>query len=269
MGQVQGAVTILIRSTWTLTVSDSTVLPRSYGLELVKDLHRRMGLEMGGETIPAVTYSGITGCCSGSKDFLTFHPDEFYQLSVCGLQKTASKVIASLDLSPSLELLGAKFNVINREDEITSYENLYHTIVVAEPEPVRRFNLNFTTPTAFAQNRTYLPLPVPRLMFHSWLERWNHFAPVYLGSNELIGYLEGAIVLSRHQLQTRSFQVHSGKISGFTENVTLQVLHRTDPLLASVANLLVHYAQFSGTGVKTRLGMGKTVLGSSTNGTRL
>ncbi len=255
---------MLIRSTWTLTVIEPAVLPRSYGLELVKDLHRRMGLEMGGETIPSVTYAGITGFYSASKDFLTFHPDEFYQMSVCGLQETASKAIASVDLSPSLEFLGAKFDVVNRENDITSYEELYHTLVAAEPEPVRRFNLNFTTPTAFAQNRTYLPLPVPTLMFRSWLERWNHFAPVYLGSDELIGYLEGAIALSRHKLQTRSFQVHSGKVNGFTGDVTLQVLHRTDPLLANVANLLVHYAQFSGTGVKTRLGMGKTVVSSST-----
>jgi CRISPR-associated endoribonuclease Cas6 len=219
---------------------------------------------MGSETIPSVTYSGITGFCSASKDFLTFNPDEFYRLSVCGLQETASKAIASLDLSPSLEFLGAKFDVVNREDDITSYENLYHALVAAEPEPVRFFNLKFTTPTAFAQQRTFLPLPVPNLMFRSWLERWNHFAPVYLGSDELIGYLEGAIVLSRHQLQTCSFQVHSGKVSGFTGNLTLQVLHRTDPLLANVANLLVHYAQFSGTGVKTRLGMGQTSINIGT-----
>lgn len=249
---------MLIRSTWTLSVSEPTVLPCSYGLELVKDLHRRMSLEIGGNTIPSVTYSGITGFCSTSKDFQTFNPDEFYHLSVCGLQETASKAIASLDLSPSLEFLGAKFDVVNREDDISSYENLYQTLVAAEPEPVRYFNLKFTTPTAFAQQHTFLPLPVPNLMFRSWLERWNHFAPVYLGSDELIGYLEGAIALSRHKVQTRSFQVHRGKVNGFTGNVTLQVLHRTDPLLANVANLLLHYAQFSGTGVKTRLGMGLT-----------
>ncbi len=255
---------MLIRSVWTLSGSQPAVLPRSYALELVKDLHQRMGLEMGGEAIPSVTYSGITGFCSASKDFLTFHPDEFYQLSVCGLQETASKAIASLDISPSLEFLGTKFDVVNREDDITSYEELYHALVAAEPEPLRCFDLKFTTPTAFAQHGTFLPLPVPNLMFRSWLERWNHFAPVYLGSDELLSYLERAIVLSRHKLQTRSFQVHRGKVNGFTGEVTFQVLRHSDPLLANAANLLVHYAQFSGTGVKTRLGMGKTVVRSST-----
>lgn len=249
---------MLIRSTWTLTVSEPTVLPRTYGLELVKDLHRRMNLEMGNSTIPAVTYSGITGFYSGYRDFLTFSPEEFYELSLCGLQEGVSKVIASLNLSPCLEFLGAKFDVLNREDDITSYENIYHTLVAVEPEPVRAFDLKFSTPTAFSQHHTFLPLPVPYLMFRSWLERWNNFAPVYLGSDELIAYLREAIALSQHKIQTSLFQLPKGYVNGFTGKVTLQVLNRTEPLLANVANLLVHYAQFAGTGVKTRLGMGQT-----------
>jgi CRISPR-associated endoribonuclease Cas6 len=249
---------MLIRSTWTLSLSEATVLPRSYQLELVKQLHERMGLEMGSETIPSISYSGIIGYCSSAKDFLTFHPEEFYSLSLCGLQEGSAKAIASLNLPCSLEFLGAKFNVINREDETTSYEQLYTTLVANEPEPVRRFDLHFTTPTAFAQQGVHLPLPVPALMFRSWLERWNHFAPVYLGSDELITYLSQYIMLKRHQIKTRSHQLHWGYVNGFIGDVTLQVLNRADPLLANVANLLVHYAQFTGTGVKTRLGMGQT-----------
>jgi CRISPR-associated endoribonuclease Cas6 len=97
-------------------------------------------------------------------------------------------------------------------------------------------------------------------MFHSWLERWNHFAPVYLGSTELIDYLAAAVALSRHKIQTRRVAVHSSKITGFTGEVSLSILSRADPLLAHVANLLISYSQFAGTGMKTRLGMGQTQL---------
>ncbi len=127
-----------------------------------------------------------------------------------------------------------------------------------EPEPVRRFDLHFTTPTAFAQSSNHLPLPVPALMFRSWLERWNHFAPVYLGSDELIAYLSNAIALRQHTIKTSSFSLPRGYVNGFNCKVVLQALSRTDPLLANVANLLIHYAQFAGTGIKTRLGMGQT-----------
>ncbi|HLP89882.1 MAG TPA: CRISPR system precrRNA processing endoribonuclease RAMP protein Cas6 [Nostocaceae cyanobacterium] len=251
---------MLINSTWVLTVSESTILPCSYNLELVKQLHQQLNLEIGNESIPSVSYSGITGMYSKSREFITFHPEEFYQLSLCGLNENSGKAISGLNLSESLEFLGAKFNVINREYEVTSYEELYTKLVGNEPEPVRRFELQFITPTAFSQGKSNLPLPVPSLMFHSWLERWNNFAPVYLGGDELIAYLIHAVVLKSHKIQTRSYQLNRGYVNGFVGDVNLQVFHHADPLLANVANLLVQYGRFSGTGIKTRLGMGKTTI---------
>ena len=249
---------MLIRSNWTLTTNETAVLPRSYGLELVKILHEQLGLVLGSEIIPSVTFSGLNGYCSRSGDFLSFHPGEFYHLSLSGLDDRAAKAIASLDLADSLEFLGARFNLINREDETTSYEQLYTKLVAEEPEPVRQFALQFLTPTSFSQQGTHLPLPVPALMFRSWLEKWNNFAPVYLGRDELIAYLSANIKIKRHRIHTRNFQLHRGYITGFTGDVKLQISYKVEPLLANVANLLINYAPFSGTGVKTRLGMGKT-----------
>jgi CRISPR-associated endoribonuclease Cas6 len=254
---------MLIRSIWTLTVSEPTVLPRSYNLELVKLLHNKLDLEIGEEKIPSVSCSAIYGLYTTSQDFLTFQTQEFYQLSLCGLQETTAKAISSLNLEDSLEFLGAKFNIINREDKISSYEELYTNLVANEPETIRRFNLQFSTPTAFAQGGITLPLPVPTLMFRSWLERWNNFAPVYLGDDELIAYLSNAIFLKHHNIKTRSWQLQKGYVNGFVGDVTLQIFSRADVLLANVANLLIEYSQFAGTGIKTRLGMGQTKANSN------
>ncbi|MDJ1180703.1 CRISPR system precrRNA processing endoribonuclease RAMP protein Cas6 [Roseofilum sp. BLCC_M91] len=247
---------MLIRSNWTLTVDRPMTLPRNYGLELVKILHKRINLEMGQEKIPTTTCTGLLGKCTTSQNFITFQPGEFYQLYLTGLEENRSKAIASLDLSPSLEFLGTTFNAIDRNNRISSYEALYHARVAAEPEPVREFQLEFLTPTAFSQQGIQLPLPVPTLMFRSWLERWNEFAPVYLGGQELVGYFDSAIALKRHKIHSQRYPLNQGYVNGFVGKVTLQVLARTDPLLANVAHLLLEYAQFSGTGMKTRLGMG-------------
>lgn len=120
--------------------------------------------------------------------------------------------------------------------------------------------MQFTTPTAFGQSRGSLPLPLPSLMFNSWLERWNNFAPVYLGGDELITYLNNALFIKHHRIQTRSVQMYKGYINGFMGEVTLQIFNRADSLLANVADLLVQYAEFAGTGMKTRLGMGQTTV---------
>jgi len=251
---------MLISSTLKLTVNQPTNLPRSHGLELSKLLHQKIGCSLGDEKIPSTSYSAIVGRYTPSGDFVTFVPGEIYQLSWSGLQLDSAKAIASLNLSPSLEFLGTKFEIVNREDEITSYEQLYTELVANEPEPVRRFDLKFTTPTAFAQGSTHLALPVVNLMFRSWLERWNHFAPVYLGSDELIAYLSQAVLLKHHKIQTRSHQLPRGYVNGFVGQVTLQIPYRTDSLLANVANLLIQYSHYAGTGIKTRLGMGQTNL---------
>jgi CRISPR-associated endoribonuclease Cas6 len=258
---------MLICSSWTLKVAEPTTLPCSYGLGLIKQLHQRLGIEMGSEQIAATTCSGILGSVSASNDFITFYPDESYQLSLCGLRDSESKAISSFNLAnnldnnalhPTLNFLGASFQVLDRVDKTTHYETLYHDLVASEPEATQRFNLSFITPTAFTQNHLHLPLPVPTLMFRSWLERWNHFAPVYLGSNELIEYLATAVAVSRHRIQTRRVTVHGGKVTGFTGEVSLNILSRADPLLLNVANLLINYSEFSGTGMKTRLSMGQT-----------
>ena len=251
---------MLIKSTWTLTVSEPTVLPRSYNLELVKQLHQQLNLEIGSESTPSTSYSGLLGFYSTNKDFFNFHPEEFYNLSLSGISEPSAKAISSLQLSETLEFLGAKFNVINREDKITIYEELYTNLVANEPEPIRKFELQFLTPTAFSQGKTGLPLPIPTSMFRSWLERWNHFAPVYLGSDDLIAYLNEAILFKHHKIQTRSWQLQKGYFNGFVGDVALQIFQRADDLLANVAHLLVNYAEFAGTGMKTRLGMGQTNL---------
>jgi CRISPR-associated endoribonuclease Cas6 len=249
---------MLIRSTWTLTTDTAISVPKSYGLELGKSLHSRLAIALGDESIPSTTFSGILGPCTASREFVTFQPGEFYQLSLSGLQESSAKAIADLDLGEELHCLGATFRVVERQDQASSYEALYHELVAAEPEPKRQFDLTFATPTTFSQNQLYLPLPVPALMFRSWLERWNHFAPVYLGGDELIGYLGEAIALSRHRIQSQPFPVHKSYITGFMGTVSLRTLPRIDPLLANVAELLIRYSAWASTGTKVRLGMGQT-----------
>ena len=250
---------MLIRSTWTLTTNQTAVIPRSYCLELVKQLHQQMGLEIGTEQTPSTTFSGLLGHVTTSQDFYSFDPNEVYQLSLSGLTENSSKAIASLDLADSLEFLGAKFIISDRQNEVTSYEQLYTESVAEEPEPIRQFNLKFVSPTSFSSQGGSLPLPVPNLMLRSWLEKWNHFAPIYLGGNELVSYLSQAIKIKRHRLQTRNFQLNRGYVTGFTGNIDLQLPYKVEPLIANVAHLLIQYAAFSGTGMKTRLGMGQTI----------
>ena len=251
---------MLVRVTWKLTVEESVSLPHTYGLEVARRLHDRIGIEMGSEAVASTTCTGIVGRCSMSREFVAFDPQEPYWLSLTGLQEASAKAILDLDLGDRFELFGAQFRVGDREVEVSSYEQMYQLRVAEEPELSKVLNLEFVTPTTFAQNRLYLPLPVPVMMFRSWLERWNRFAPVYLGGDELMMFLGEGVAVSRHRVMSRSVMVGSSRVTGFVGDVSLRVMGWVDPLLGNVARLLVEYGGFAGTGAKTRLGMGTTRL---------
>ncbi len=251
---------MLIRSTWTLKIREETLLPFAYTPNLIKLLYAKMGIDFTNEFTPNLTFSGIVGKISKTDDFLHLTPENEYQLSLAGLEINASKAIKKLELNEKIEFLGITFEVINREDKITTYEEMYSLLVAEEPEAIRDYQLEFLTPTAFAQNKVNLPLPIPHLMFRSWLERWNHFSNIYLGGNELIEYLKNNSYLAYLNLNSRRVQINQNKITGFVGTINLKIPQRIDDLLANVVNLLFHYSEYAGTGIKTRLGMGNTLL---------
>ena len=251
---------MLISKTWTLSPTELATFPHSYHLALVKQLHEQLSLPMGQEKIPAVSFSGFLGKVKASKEYLTFFPEETYQLRICGLNSEAASQINHFNLGSSAELLGSTFQVLNQQQERSSYEEIYTTLVAEEPIASRELQLTFVTPTAFSQKNLQLPLPVPTLMFQSWLHRWNYFAPIYLGGDELLEYLSYGVKIKQHRLKTRNFKLPKGYVTGFTGTVTLQVPYYIDDLVANVAHLLCVYSSFAATGMKTRLGMGQTEL---------
>ncbi|MEO0808069.1 MAG: CRISPR system precrRNA processing endoribonuclease RAMP protein Cas6, partial [Cyanobacteria bacterium J06643_4] len=231
---------MITRVDWVLRPVNAVTLPRSYRLALIKDLHARMGLTLGGEQIPSTRFAGLVGA-RAQGDYVTFAADQFYHLSLSGLSEASAKLVSELDIGEEIACVDGRFVVCERSQQSTTYEVLYQQQVASEPTPQYRHQLKFTTPTAFSQRRLYLPLPIPELMLRSWLTSWNEFAPVYLGGDELIGYLSEVVAISRHRLQTTSMPIYKGWVTGFTGDVTLTLLKRTDTLLTQVVSLLVAY----------------------------
>lgn len=251
---------ILIRSTWTLKIANDSLLSCAYAPNLIKILYQKMGLDFSGEMIPNLTFSGIVGRYYKTNDFYCLSSQDEYQLSLSALDTNGSQALKSLDLKENLDFLGISFQIINREDEITSYEELYSKLVAQEPEAIKDYKLEFITPTAFTQDKVNLPLPIPHLMFRSWLKRWNHFCNIYLGEDELITYLSNNIYLNYHRINSRKVYINQNKVTGFVGEINFKIPQRADDLLANVANLLINYSEYAGTGIKTRLGMGYSLL---------
>lgn len=134
------------------------------------------------------------------------------------------------------------------------YERLARHWQQAEPSPWLR--LEFATPTVFHSRGLHVPLPIPRLLVESWLTRWNTFSPLKLDEN-LLGYAEESLAVSRYTLRTQRAQVGEVATGGFVGACDLRVT-RNDPDRLRQLHLLAAYSFYCGTGHWTTRGLGQT-----------
>jgi CRISPR-associated endoribonuclease Cas6 len=166
---------------------------------------------------------------------------------------------------PSFMLGGAEFAIT---DVLYSSDNgnawgcylSYPALIDRAFQQRRKLKLRFLTPTSFSQGKTDLPLPLPRLVFRSYMKRFEQFYQVAFLSDfeELVDYYVG--IANLKQIRTAVIKTKHVSLIGFTGDVVFMIHPQTPPDLTFQLNLLAEYAFFCGTGKKTVLGMGQTVL---------
>ena len=129
-------------------------------------------------------------------------------------------------------------------------------IASARSHPVDRWEtLYFLSPTAFKQSGRYAFLPQEHLIINSLLSKWNAaFSEYPLDDEDAVILLENGIHVSDYMLRSVRFPLKDNRIPGFKGSVTFEA--RLAPPIMEIWNLLVHFACFSGVGIKTALGMG-------------
>lgn len=137
----------------------------------------------------------------------------------------------------------------------TTYEALLDRLLGAE-EPEARVELEFASPTTFRSRGHHLPLPLPHLVFGSYWEKWNAFAPLRL-PEAVLSYVEEQVVVARYRLCTRLVAFGEARFVGFVGSCRFLALRR-DPRWLRVVQLLADFAFYAGTGHRTTVGLGQT-----------
>ena len=113
----------------------------------------------------------------------------------------------------------------------------------------------FLTPTSFKHDGQYVILPQTRLFLHSLAEKWSSSFPDYPQNDaETMDRMEKSLRVMDYRLRSCRFPLKGVQIPGFEGQISL----RADlpvPLM-DVWKSLAYYAEFSGVGMKTTLGMG-------------
>ena len=125
----------------------------------------------------------------------------------------------------------------------TSYKDLFNKT----PENIISFR--FYSPTSFKQNNCIQPFPLPELVFSNLLRRWNTFAP----QEYQFPKVEWQGMTAAYDLKTKVMRKEVTEI-GSVGWIRYEFKNSEQ---ARIATTLAHFANYSGIGRKTALGMGR------------
>jgi CRISPR/Cas system endoribonuclease Cas6 (RAMP superfamily) len=99
--------------------------------------------------------------------------------------------------------------------------------------------------------------PDSHLMLHHWIEKWNAFSDTsVLKEDRLAENLAGTVQITGYRLHMHPYSVEGRRIRAFRGQVKLGLF--ANETAARMICMLADFASFSGTGIKTALGMGGT-----------
>lgn len=170
---------------------------------------------------------------------------------------------AGAAVGSSLELDHLPFRVMEAAHETekqpwaarTAFSSLGSRFLPGVDVP-RRVGFQFTSPVVFKSGGLSQPLPLPGLVFHSLLERWNTFAPIAFAP-ELHRFAEECLAVSRFDLESRPVPLKEGGMRiGAVGQVTYTATN-PDRFWLGQIHTLAAFAQFSGLGSGTAQGLGQ------------
>ncbi len=170
------------------------------------------------------------------------------------------------DLPDEVELMGIRWRVTGATTERTAhpwagrtgYRELAERHLLSGPRPGPWLRLAFATPTSFHSRGRHLPLPVPHLAVEGWLGKWNAFAPLSL-NKEALRFAEEDLAIGRYRLRTVAVRMGKVPIVGFVGQCDYRFV-RQEVYRMRVLHLLASYAFYCGTGHKTTMGLGQTMV---------
>jgi CRISPR-associated endoribonuclease Cas6 len=212
------------------------------------------------------TVSSLRGLGAVRRGHTTLSPDEQYWLRFTSFERELSELLME-KIAPELKeitLSEARFEVtgFTWDPQMhlwagrTTFEALAGKHLLGCGEPAFRVALRFASPTTFRSDGRNVPLPLPGLVFDSYLQKWNAVSSAYL-SPEVRRFVEESMVISRYRLQTRLVEFGPARHVGFVGECRYIVLRR-DKYWTRLVNLLAAFAFYCGTGHKTTMGLGQT-----------
>lgn len=153
-----------------------------------------------------------------------------------------------------LENRGERLSVISREAALTTYDELFEQHYISG-KAYRFVTLEFVTPTSFKSSGSYLLFPSVFHIFQSLIKKYDSASDTTeIYDESLMNAIDEQIQITDYRLQSTRFYLEKTRIPSFIGRITLKINGASE--FIRLMNMLLHFAEFSGVGIKTAIGMG-------------
>ena len=148
---------------------------------------------------------------------------------------------------------GDEYCILNIEKKSLTKNELLSELSVLKPS--RKLRLFIKTPISFKTNNNYFYFLDIRLIFNSIINRYNMFSQEFTfeGVDIIDDIVENFMIID-YNIKTKFFYLEKTRIKGFIGNIVFNFGGSVQ--LANIGNMLLKYAEFTGIGIKTSIGMG-------------
>lgn len=212
------------------------------------------------------TVSNLTGVFPNQKGRLFLKRDSEVWFRVTSASSSLTKFLIT-EAIPSLEkqevlLSNSKFIIkdLTWNPDLhpwaggTTYENLIRTDLLGKAQP--RVPIFFASPTSFHSHGVHVSFPFPELVLNSWIHSWNVFSSMTVPA-ALMDDVQESVGISCYKMKSETVRYGKATFIGGVGNCTYIVLSQ-DPYWQQMINVLASFAFYTGTGIKTTIGLGQT-----------
>lgn len=143
------------------------------------------------------------------------------------------------------------------EQKIISYNELIgrNNISVGKSIHIR---IDFITPTAFRSSGSYVNIPSARLILNNLARRFDVCYGIQNNNYEIfLSEVEKYVSITEYSLNSKYFSLEGKNVPAFMGYIIMRITG--DLQLKSYLSMLCEFAAYSGTGIKTALGMGQVI----------
>lgn len=123
----------------------------------------------------------------------------------------------------------------------------------------RYITLNLFTQTAFKSNGKYIIMPDSKLIFNNLVRKYDSVSDnTEIFDDTLAEYIKNHTEIVEYNLKSRKFAMEGITIPSFSGIIKIKLSGNTE--FICLCNMLLDFAQYSGIGIKTAMGMGASII---------